>query len=152
MKGQGIRGIMPQHVPVMIDTNDFAMTRFILRNAWNARKYYNNGVKQELAVTPFRAATHSGDLLSRQHYSCGGGSQVSQSRPGLHGLVIAGVNSTCDGTNIPPSTTNVKYVYDSSDYIRYKKQKAVYCNYNDRSFGGDQHNASQMALNAIRRY
>ena len=48
-------------------------------------------------------------------------------------------------------TGNPKWVYDSSDYSRYKKLKAMSQNYNDSSFGGDQHNASQQAIAASRR-
>ena len=47
---------------------------------------------------------------------------------------------------------NGKYVYDSSDYITYLKQKAVNKNYNDLSNGGDDFKASQSAQRAIRRY
>jgi hypothetical protein len=54
--------------------------------------------------------------------------------------------------NIPSATCNVKYVYDSSDYVTYLKQKAVNKNYNDYTFGGDQSNASQSAQRAIRRF
>jgi hypothetical protein len=55
-------------------------------------------------------------------------------------------------TNIPAAACNVKYVYDSSDYITYLKQRAVNKNYNDLSYGGDQSNTSQSAIRAIRRY
>ena len=48
-------------------------------------------------------------------------------------------------------TGNPKWVYDSSDYSRYKKLKAMSQNYNDSSFGGDQHHASQVAISAARR-
>ena len=54
--------------------------------------------------------------------------------------------------DIPAAACNVKFVYDSSDYITYLKQKAVVKNYNDLTYGGDDSNASQSALRAIRRY
>ena len=54
--------------------------------------------------------------------------------------------------NIPSATCNVKYVYDSSDYTTYLKQRAVNKNYNDFSNGGDDYKASQSAQRAIRRY
>jgi hypothetical protein len=150
--GGGIRGVMPKHVPAMTKSEDFAKTRFILRDAWNTKKYYGPVGEYKRAIGSFRAVTNSGDLLSRQNYSCGGGSQV-HSRPGVYGLQIAigGVHSSCDGTNVPPSTCNTKYVYDGSDYTRFKKQQAINRNYNDRSFGGDQHNASQVSLQSVRR-
>jgi hypothetical protein len=49
-------------------------------------------------------------------------------------------------------TGNAKYVYDSSDYIRFKKLQASNRNYNDRSFGGDESNASYVPRNAARRF
>ena len=55
-------------------------------------------------------------------------------------------------TSIPASACNVKWVYDSSDYITYLKQKAINKNYNDLSYGGDDSNASQSVFRAIRRY
>ena len=151
--GGGIPGFIAQK---LLDTNnndEYAQTRFTLRQAWNT-KYVTllNGRKR--IITPFRAVTNSGDILSRESYSCGGSCQTFQSRPGLFALRgrFGAIQSQCDNSGIPPSTCNVKYVYDSSDYITYLKQKAVNKNYNDLSNGGDQHSASQSAWRAIRRY
>ena len=102
--------------------------------------------------------------MSRDNYSCGGSCQTFQSRPGLRGLNIrfgatsisctpsAAYNSLQLNTSVPSATCNVKYVYDSSDYIRYLKQQAVNKNFNDFSYGGDQYKSSQSAQRAIRRY
>ena len=38
---------------------------------------------------------------------------------------------TCDNSNVHASSTNVKFVSDSSDYIRFRKQQAMNRNYND---------------------
>jgi hypothetical protein len=103
-------------------------------------------------------------LLSRENYSCGGSCQSFQSRPGLKGLKtrFGSVSVSCTPSaaystlqlnkDIPAAACNVKYVYDSSDYVTYLKQRAINKNYNDLSFGGDQSNASQSAQRAIRRY
>ena len=53
---------------------------------------------------------------------------------------------------VTASACNVKFVYDSSDYVTYLKQKAINKNYNDLTYGGDQSNASQSAIRHIRRY
>ena len=58
----------------------------------------------------------------------------------------------CDGSDIPPAACNVKYVYDSSDYVRFLKQQAVNRNYNDYSNGGNENSGAQSAYRAIRRY
>jgi hypothetical protein len=46
-------------------------------------------------------------------------------------------------------TGNPRYVYDSSDYIRFKKLQAKNRNYNDSSFGGS-NNSAQVAFRRVR--
>lgn len=45
---------------------------------------------------------------------------------------------------------NPSYVYDGSDYARYKRLKAINNNFNDPTFGGDRHNAAQSAIRRVR--
>jgi len=170
--GGGLPGFIPQQLQDSDNTSDYPQNRFILKQAWNTNylKYKipstivpgqpNSGV-QASCITPFRAITNSGDVLSRQNYSCGGPCQTFQSRPGLFGLKnhFGHVSKTCytsDGypseAAVPSATCNVKYVYDSSDYSRYLKERAINRNYNDKSYGGNNSSASQSALRAIRRY
>lgn len=135
--GGGIRGFMPKAVIHTNNNNSFAVTRFTLREAWNtlySRQLRNN----KRIITPFRAVNNAGDVLSRLNYSCGGNCQTPQSRPGMFGLKskFGAIQSLCDETLIPPSACNVRYVYDSSNYTTYLKQRAINKNYNDRSFGG----------------
>lgn len=151
--GGGIPGFIPQPT-VDTDNNDqYSQTRFTLRNAWNTR-YTGLNNSRQIAVSPFRAVTNSGDILSRTSYSCGGACQSFQSRPGLFGLRthFGAIQSNCDGSGIPPAACNVKYVYDGSDYTTYLKQKAINKNYNDLSNGGNDSSGSQIAWRAIRRY
>ena len=70
---------------------------------------------------------------------------------GLRGRFGA-ITSNCDDSGIPPAACNGKYVYDSSDYVRFLKQQAVNRNYNDYSNGGNENSGSQSAYRAIRRY
>jgi hypothetical protein len=165
--GGAINGYMPKQTQnVDKEYPEFEHIRFTLKNAWNTTypsQLKANNLKQTI-ITPFRAVNNAGDLLARENFSCGGSCQSFQSRPGLHGLrqrfgstgtscqPSAAYNTLQLNRNIPSATCNVKYVYDSSDYITYLKQKAVVKNYNDLSYGGDQNNASQSALRAIRRY
>ena len=46
---------------------------------------------------------------------------------------------------------NNKWVYDGADYVRFKKLQAKNRNFNDVSWGGDRHSASQTALSRVRR-
>ena len=165
--GGAIRGYMPQqNQNVDKKYNNFETVRFTLKNAWNTdypRQLKSINVKRSI-TTPFRAVNNAGDLLSRLNYSCGGPCQTFQHRPGLHGLRthFGSVSDSCVpsvaynslqlNTRIPASACNTKFVYDSSDYIRYLKQTATAKNYNDLSYGGDDYNSSQSAKRAIRRY
>jgi hypothetical protein len=165
--GRAIQGYMPQQV-VGTDKryNEFEQIRFTLRDAWNTTypsQLKNSNLKQPI-TTPFRAVTNSGDLLSRENYSCGGSCQSFQSRPNVKGLRqhFGAVQATCIPSaiystlqlndKIPAAACNVKYVYDSSDYTTYLKQRAVNKNYNDLSYGGNDYKAAQSATRAIRRY
>ena len=161
--GGGLPGLMPQPVVDHDNTDQFARTRFLLRDAWNTTSYSGSSNPKRI-ITPFRAVNNAGDLLSRENYSCGGSCQTFQSRPGLNGLRqrFGSTSVSCQPSvlwsstqvdpNIPSSTCNVKYVYDGSDYTRFKKNQAVNRNYNDRSFGGNENSGSQSAYRAIRRY
>ena len=165
--GGAINGYMPQtNQTVDKEYPEFEHIRFTLKNAWNTT--YPSQLKRvgltKTITTPFRAVNNAGDLLGRENFACGGSCQSFQSRPGLRGLKLRfGATSTaCTSsaayntlqliTGVPSATCNVKYVYDSSDYITYLKQKAINKNYNDLTYGGDQSNASQSAQRAIRRY
>lgn len=159
--GGGIKGRMPQPLIDHDNTDQFARTRFTLRDAWNTTSYSGSSNRTRI-VTPFRAVNNAGDLLSRQNYSVGGACQSYQSRPGLSGLRQRfGANQDTApsvvwsalqlNAAVPASTCNGKYVYDSSDYIRFRKNQAVNQNYNDLSFGGDQSSGSQVAYRSIRR-
>ena len=151
--GGGIKGFMPRSPSYGVDKSyeNYENVRVTLRQAWNSK--YSKPLSN-LAVTPFRAVTNSGDLLSRVNYSCGGNCQSFQSRPGIYGLKTAfgSINSLCDNSGISPSACNVKYVYDSSNYTTYLKQRSINQNYNDISNSGNNSNAGQVSYKAIRRY
>jgi hypothetical protein len=166
-RGGAIQGWMPQQTQT-VDKRypDFEQIRFTLKQAWNTT-YPSQLKRNDLKIsitTPFRAVNNAGDILSRDNYSCGGSCQSFQSRPGLRGLKLrfGAISQSCDPSaaynslqlinNIPAAACNVRYVYDSSDYTRYLKQKAVNLNFNDLTYVGDASNASQSAQRAIRRY
>ena len=129
--GKGIPGFIPQR---LIDDDytyeDYMHDRDIVVEGWNTnyRREINALTgKPARAITPFRAVTNSGDLLSRKYYTCGGPCQTFQSRPNLNGLKqrFGAVMLKCDGSNVEPAACNIKYVYDSSDYSRYLKQRSI---------------------------
>ena len=165
--GGAINGYMATPIEkVDKDYPEFEQIRYTLKNAWNTT--YPSQIKPlkiKRSITgPFRAVNNAGDLLGRENYSCGGPCQSFQYRPGLFGLKhrfgstsksctpSAFYNSLQMNKTVPSATCNVRYVYDSSDYTTYLKQRAMVKNYNALTYGGDASNASQTPLRHSRRY
>lgn len=98
--------------------SESAITRKVLRSSWNTPYATGTYEGEKRVITPFRAVNNLGDFLGRKNYSCGGPNQMT---------------FTCDSSNVPASSTNVKFVPDSSDYIRFRKQQAMNRNYNDNA-------------------
>jgi hypothetical protein len=147
--GSNLSGIAPK--PTIIGKKDSqdALTRRVLRDGWNTAYANDTFNGKNRVITPFRAINNSGDYLSRTNYVCGGPAPLNKSKPGYR---VGSMISRCDTTNVPSSSCNVKFVADSSDYIKFKKQAAINKNYNDNTNGGDQSNASYVNIMAIRRY
>ena len=133
--GGNLQGISVKQTANSVRNSDQVMARRILRSSWN-----NSNVTSGRKIGAFRAVNNLGDVLNRQNYSCGGPNQVN-SRPGIHG--------NGGRTGVVAASCNPKFVPDSSDYIKFKKQRALSQNYNDSKFGGDQSNASYSAMMRI---
>jgi len=154
--GKGMKGFAPHWQQNDVHTfRDVEQQRFSIVNAWNT-VYQAQLVASKLhrIIGPFRAVTNSGDILSRKYYSCGGPCQTPQAIPNIHGLTqrFGSIQKNCDKSLVPAAACNVKYVYDSSDYATYLKQRAIANNYNDLTYGGDDYHSGQVAYRAIRRY
>lgn len=164
--GGAIQGYMPQPT-LTVDKrySEFEQIRFTLKNSWNTTypsQLKRDNLKKPI-IGPFRATQNAGDLLCRENFSCGGSCQTPQFRPNVYGLKqrFGATSKSCQPSvvynslqeikNIPSATCNIKWVYDSSDYTTYLKQKAVNKNFNDYTFGGDQSNASQSNIRHSRR-
>lgn len=103
--------------------------------------------KNPRIITPFRQAYNAGDVAGTVDQRT-----LEPASNQVNG--IAPVNSlrkyersrgaASGGKSL--FTGNPRYVYDSSDYIRYKKLVSKNKNYNDLSFGGDESNASQVSI------
>jgi hypothetical protein len=143
-------GISPKQTVNNYKGGDESLSRRVLRSSWNQQNAVGTINGQSRVITPFRAVNNLGDFLSRKNYVCGGPNQVNASKPGWKGR-IGSIISNCDGSNIEGASCNPRFVPDSSDYITYKKQRAMNVNYNDYSFGGDQSNASFVSMMAVRR-
>lgn len=133
--GGGVQGIAPKQTVLNYKDGNQTMIRTQLRRAWNTSYATGKVNGKNRVITPFRAVNNSGDFLSRNNYVCGGSEPNSIHRGGIRKR-FGSILSQCDGTGVEASNTNVRYVPDSSDYTRYKKQNALNNNYNDSSYGG----------------
>ena len=90
------------------------LIRKIIRNSWN-NSYATGTVNgHNRVIGEFRAINNAGDFLSRKNYVCG---------LNLHCV------QNCDSTHVPSSSANPKFVTDSSDYTKYRKQRAYNKNF-----------------------
>ena len=148
--GGPFNGYSPAQTITNYKDSEQTSIRRILRNSWNNQQAVGTVNGNKRIITPFRAVNNLGDFLSRQNYVCGGSNQVNADKPGWMGR-IGSIISQCDGTGVAAGSGNMRYVPDSSDYIRYRKQRAIGNTYNDLKNGGDESNGSYVALMAIRR-
>lgn len=148
--GGPFNGYSPQQTKTNFKDSENVMTRRVLVKSWNGKGAVGKDGDYNRVVTPFRAINNLGDFLGRQDYVCGGSNQINKSRPGLQGR-FGSIISRCDGTGVPASVCNNKFVPDSSDYTKFKKQSAINKNYNDLGSGGDVHNASYVSRMAVHR-
>jgi hypothetical protein len=142
--GGPYQGFSPQQTVLNYKHGAQSLTRSILRRGWNtafATGTYNG---QKRVITPFRAVNNSGDFLARKEYKCGGPTGMSKSSIGWAGstIYLGSKIDNCDDSGVPGASGNVKYVYDSSDYVTFRRQQAVNRNYNDLKNGGDDSNGS----------
>ena len=105
------------------------MTRRVLRASWNTAYAQGEVNGRNRAIGEFKAINNIGDFLNRQHYVCDIPNPAQPNRVQWRSRIGSVIN-TCDGTGIPCSNTNTKFVPDSSDYIRYRKQRAFNQQYN----------------------
>ena len=148
--GGKINGISPKQTITNYKDGDASSTRTILRRAWNTAYATGTVNGHKRIITPFRAVNNLGDFLSRKNYICGGPNAINKTRPFYQGHISA-VMSQCDGTGVPASSCNSRFVPDSSDYITFKRQQAINRNYNDPTFGG-YNNSAYTNIMAIRRF
>jgi len=150
--GGGVPGAQPQLIggtangisgTGMVGGSERSQTRFILRNAYGRRNWLSNALGQPVrpAIGKFRQAMNAGDLLGTVNEGpLASLPQLNQVEGSNRGGVHAG-GSGYSG--------NPKYVYDSSDYIRFKKLQANLKLYNDSSYGGS-NNGSFTFINHVR--
>ena len=103
-------------------------------------------------LTPFRKAFNAGDMFTKNNSATSTllpkpPNQVNSLRNMFGWQNNAG--SVRREENGSFYSGNPKFVYDGSDYSRFKKLQAINRNYNDITFGGDLHSASQQAYRRV---
>jgi len=140
--GGPFRGYSPQQSISNYKDSSNVMARKELVKSWNTAYATGTVNGKKRITTPFRAVTNTGDFLSRTNYICGGPNPANNTHAtAARQLGLGGIMNACDATKIQPSSCNVKFVADSSDYTKFRRQTACNKNYNDLKFGGYNHSA-----------
>jgi len=148
--GGPFNGYSPVQTLTNFKDSSQTMMRRELRDAWNTSYATGQVNGKNRITTPFRAVSNSGDFLSRTNYVCGGPNPNALPKGGIR-FRFGSMISNCDATGVPASSCNVKFVADSSDYTKFKKQQAYNRNYNDLGYGGST-NSSYVDLMRVRSY
>lgn len=137
--------------------NDRGVNRSVLRRSFG--NLFNDGLdsspveiatKGQSRCGSFRAATMSGDVIGSVNSATNIKYGVEHNSTGTYftrlPLNTGGIRQ--DGS--ASYAGNPRHVYDSSDFLRYKKLKSINQTYNDLTFGGDNNHASQEAWRRLR--
>ena len=120
-----------------------ATSRKILRNLPNgyvgpAETAATTGDLNRPVCGPFRAAMNAGDVLGRRFLQCDCPNPLSaKSALNADGISQRGCGVIVNGYStkqVPVANCNTKYVYDSSDYIKFKKLSAQRKDYNANKY------------------
>lgn len=117
------------------------------------RALFNAGDPNGSVNSPIigNTANKGGEPISRQYTQTI--NQVSRGRRSANSssYYLGGSVPTTASQNGSYWVGNPKYVYDGSDYVKFKKLQAQNKNFKDPTFGGDKNNASQVAISHARR-
>jgi hypothetical protein len=129
----------------LAEASQIPLDRMIIRRMFpNTSKFNGKAVlTRNWATSPFRVFYNAGDLLDRQREP-GGPNQIKGSVGIGQYRNTLGVGDGTTGGN--GASGNQHYVYDSSDYIKFKRLRAKMKNYNDTSFGGSNNGAYTFLL------
>ena len=143
MLGGPFNGYSPKQTITNYKPSEVINMRRVITRSWTNINTADTVNAKKRVLTPFRAANNLGDFLARKNYVTDGPNPQSASRPG-YGRLIGSIRPNPDNSGVIGASCNPKFVSDSSDYIKFKRQIATIRNYNDLSFGG-YNNASYVA-------
>jgi len=140
--GGGVAGGQPRLLGGkygMIGSSERSRFRFIQRNMSSPLAMLVNkkviAENYKTGLTPFRQYTNSGDLTLSVN---SGPHRLLPQTGQINGIKASMLRAKGDSVLAGQAafSGNPKYVYDSSDYIRFKTLTATVKTYNDKSFGG----------------
>tara|TARA_B100000424_G_scaffold157523_2_gene120451 strand:- start:110 stop:598 length:489 start_codon:yes stop_codon:yes gene_type:complete len=153
--GKGNKGFQPQLFGHMDGGNERAVSRKYLAKAFG--NLYNSGLGdspllyKNNILGPFKTAYNAGDVTTNGY----GGTdpKYGEASNQVGGNNLSRLQGLGDGVKKNGNASysgNPRFVYDGSDYIRFKKLMAINKTYNDKSFGGANNSQSQSILRNIR--
>lgn len=150
--GKGIPGFQPfllgggansKGSSGMIGGNMRSVNRFIMRDAFGKLTPIANKagiplqtLKNQTSITPFRTAFNAGDLRGAVDSSPDSNMWNANQLSGVGNIrsLMFGLGDSTSNNGTALYSGNPKFVYDSSDYIRYRRLSAELKTYNDKSF------------------
>lgn len=146
----------------IFQNSQHTMNRKILRQSFGNQGIHSKDEiiypqKYPSGLTPFRKSLNAGDVFMSNNKAPWAG----LSRTGSNQINLPRQSGVGDGTSTVKTeyplfvasaySGNPRFVYDGSDYTRYKKLAATNINYDDKTFGGNKNNASQQAYRRVTR-
>lgn len=126
----------------MVGSSERGQSRMVLRSAMGRMQWLKSatGSNPVVRATPFRVAMNAGDITGTVNTA------PDPRLPTPNQVNGPNVNTTqARGDGVKHGSAaysgNPRFVYDGSDYTRYKKLKAKLKTYNDKSFGGSNNGA-----------
>lgn len=154
--GGGEKGYQPKLIGHAVNGGERAANRGQLRRAFG--NMYNTGLSNSPALFknnilgPFRSAFNAGDVVTNNIVSTH--SRYGKLSNQVGGNNLSRLQTPSDGNSSQNGKAmfsgNPRYVYDGSDYARFKRLNAINKNYNDLTHGGASNNATQHAFRKVR--
>lgn len=107
---------------------------------------YKNNV-----LGPFRTAINGGDVVTRNISTTN--KKYGRESNQVNGNNVSRINANYGGIDRSGEAMyagNPKYIYDGSDYTRFRKLQAINRTFNDKSYGGAENNQTQSILRHVR--
>tara|TARA_B110001452_G_scaffold28929_1_gene22754 strand:- start:140 stop:640 length:501 start_codon:yes stop_codon:yes gene_type:complete len=153
--GAGNKGHQPMLYGFMDGGNERAVYRKHLAKAFG--NLHNSGLKSSPSLFnknilgPFRTAYNGGDVVTNNIEPTN--AKYGREANHIGGMNLSRLNVVGDSINRGGNAMyagNPRFVYDGSDYTRFKKLQAINRNYNDKSYGGANSNNTQSDLRRVR--